>query len=98
MQDGDNVTTITFGYAVQRQAKPWECPAAFGMQRVLCESPSPGHFSFDGRGAPVVQPFDAVVRKAAALANGVCVCVCVCVCVSVCVCVRVCVRRCVRPP
>ncbi len=97
MQDGGNVTTITFGYAVQRQAKPWECPAAFGMQRVLCESPSPAHFTFDGRGAPVVEPFDAVVRKAAALANGVCgvyVCVCVCMCVCRCVCVCVCVRVC----
>jgi hypothetical protein len=69
-QAGTNTTRVTFGYAVQRQARPWECAPGFAMQRVLCEAPSPAHFSFDGWGAPLVTPFDDVVRKAATLGNG----------------------------
>ena len=58
--------TITFGYAIARTTRPWECPEPYAAQRPLCEPPSVQAFLFRADGSPVVPAFATVVSSAAA--------------------------------
>ncbi len=57
----NNKTSVTFGYAIRRQERHWECPVGFDSQRTLCEPPSPSYFQFYPDGAPVITPFQVWV-------------------------------------
>jgi hypothetical protein len=62
--------TLTFGFSLRRQSRPWECPVEFNQQHVLCEAPSTATFQFSPAGRPVIEDFSTVVKRAAALGNG----------------------------
>jgi len=57
-QADNGSVSVTFGYAITRQQRHWECPPGYDAQTLLCEPPSPDQFSFGPDGAPVITRFE----------------------------------------